>query len=108
MKPLKTEEIVKTGLISFLVGVALLGLTSGCKDSNWAQYHSLGTRHKISFYSGGKLIRQWISTGNVSNQKQSDGWYFEDAKTHLLVEVAGQVVIEQIGPGVSITLEDIK
>jgi hypothetical protein len=28
------------------------------------------------------------------NEKNSDGWYFEDAKTHKLVEVAGTVVFE--------------
>ena len=93
---------------SLLVASLLIVACVGCKDATRAQWNSLGTQHKISLYSGGKLIRQWISTGNVSNQKQSDGWYFEDAKTHLLVEVAGQVVIEQIGPGVSTTLEDIK
>ena len=47
------------------------------------------------FGCDGKVIASWESTGNVSNQTQSDGWYFKDAKTGLLVEVTGNLVIEQ-------------
>jgi hypothetical protein len=32
-------------------------------------------------------------TGSVSNEKSSDGWYFEDAKTHNLVELTGDIQI---------------
>jgi hypothetical protein len=50
----------------------------------------------VTLYANdGKIIKQWESTGNVSNQAQSDGWYFEDSKTHKLIEVTGTLVIEQ-------------
>lgn len=80
-----------------LVGLALLlaGLV-GCKDADIQQMKSMGTRHKVTMYGcDGKVIQTWESTGNVSNANQSDGWYFKDAKTGLLVEVTGPVVIEQ-------------
>ena len=42
----------------------------------------------------GKIIKQWESTGSVSNSEKSDGWYFEDAATGKLVEVTGTLSIE--------------
>jgi hypothetical protein len=78
--------------------VATLALaTTGCKDATRAQFSALGKRHRVTLYAyDGKVIKEWISTGNVSNQHASDGWYFEDEKTHLLVEVTGTLVIEVI------------
>lgn len=74
----------------------LLGIGVGCKDATVAQIGSLGSRHRITMYGcDGMVIGQWESTGNVSNESQSDGWYFEDAKTHKLVELTGALVIEQ-------------
>jgi hypothetical protein len=68
-----------------------------CKDATVAQWRSMGSRHKITMYGcDGKVIGSWTSTGNVSNEKNSDGWYFEDEQTHKLVEVTGALVIEQI------------
>jgi hypothetical protein len=79
-----------------IVSILALSFTLGCKDATRAQFSALGKRHKITLYSGGKVVGEWISTGNVSNQENSDGWYFEDEKTHRLVEVAGTLVIEVI------------
>lgn len=42
------------------------------------------------------MIREWEATGNVSNESSSDGWFFKDEKTGLLVEVTGTLVIEVI------------
>lgn len=68
----------------------------GCKDATQAQFKALGSRHKITMYGcDGRIIGQWESTGNVSNEAQTDGWYFEDVKTHKLVELTGALVIEQ-------------
>lgn len=73
----------------------ILGFAS-CKDSTIAQFKSLGTKHYITQYgSDGKILNKWTSTGNISNQAQSDGWYFEDSATHKLVEVTGTLKIEQ-------------
>lgn len=78
-----------------LLLLAILLPIVGCKDAEVAQMGSLGSRHKITMYSGGQVVGTWESTGTVSNEANSDGWYFEDAKTHKLVEVTGQVVVEQ-------------
>ena len=78
------------------VMLLLLLCTLGCKDSQIQEFRSLGSKHRITMFGcDGKVIASWESTGNVSNQTQSDGWYFKDAKTGLLVEVTGNLVIEQ-------------
>jgi hypothetical protein len=86
---------MKTILIISLT-ICLVALSTGCKDASLAQFRSLGTKHRVTLYSGGKVMGTWISTGNVSNEGQSDGYYFEDNDTHKLIEVSGTVLIEQM------------
>lgn len=80
-------------ILAFAI-VAILCL-AGCKDATRAQWGAMGSKHTVTVYSGGVAVKVFHSTGNVSNQEQSDSYYFEDAATHKLVEVAGTVVIEQ-------------
>lgn len=66
-----------------------------CKDSQQAQFRAMGKPHIITLYGAdGKEINKWESTGSVSNEEHSDGWYFEDVKTRKLVEITGTIVIE--------------
>ena len=79
---------------TLLIVLTIVSLAS-CKDAETAQLSSLGKPHIITMYGcDGRIIRQWESTGSVSNEDKSDGWYFEDAATHKLVEVTGPIVIE--------------
>ena len=79
---------------TLLIVLTIVSLAS-CKDAETAQFKSLGKPHIITMYGcDGRIIRQWESTGSVSNEDKSDGWYFEDAATHKLVEVTGPIVIE--------------
>ena len=78
-------------LIAALAAIILVS----CKDSQVAQFNALGKRHLIKQYGcDGKIINEWESTGNVSNAENSDGWYFEDAKTQKLIEITGTITIE--------------
>ena len=78
-----------------IVILAAIGMLTSCKDSETAQFNALGKPHIITMYGcDGKIIKQWESTGSVSNSEKSDGWYFEDAATGKLVEVTGTLVIE--------------
>lgn len=72
--------------------LALLVL-AGCTDAGNSQIAALNKPHTIKQYSGGVLVGEWESTGIIKNEKNSDGWYFEDAKTHKLVELTGTVQI---------------
>jgi hypothetical protein len=76
--------------------LALIMLVVGCKDAEIQQIKSIGSRHRVTLYGAtGTVIKQWEATGNVSNEQNSDGWYFKDAQTGKLVEVTGTLVIEQ-------------
>ena len=77
--------------------VATITLTS-CTRSSRQKLAStvVNDGYKIEMYSGGKLVKQWISTGKVHSSKDSDGYYFEDEATGLLVEVSGDVVITEL------------
>lgn len=77
-----------------IVALLALGLV-GCKDAEIAQFKSMGSAHHIVCYSGGVKIYEGDSTGNISNEEHSDGFFFEDAKTHKLVELSGNCVITQ-------------
>lgn len=67
---------------------------TSCKDATQAQWQSLGKEHVIlQLGCDGHVISRWCSTGNVSNEESSDGWYFEDSATHKLVEVTGMLQI---------------
>lgn len=76
------------------IAIAILIMT-GCKSSQIAQFKSLGSSHHIVCWSGGIKIYEGDSPGNVSNQDDSDGFYFESSETGKLVEVSGNCVITQ-------------
>jgi len=82
-----------------MVLVAGVLLVTSCKDSRKAQWDALGKRHQVTLYSGtGKFMGRWISTGNVSNEAQSDGWFFMDEKTMRLRELSGGIIDIQVEP----------
>ena len=81
-------------LILVLSIMAVVALSS-CKDATTAQFKALGSHHIITLYgANGTPIKQWESTGSVSNEANSDGWYFEDVATDKLIEITGTIIIE--------------
>lgn len=60
------------------------------KNSNY------GNSFKVEMYSGGKLVRSWESSGKVSSEDNSDGYYFKDFDTGKLVEISGDIVITNL------------
>ena len=79
-------------LLICVIACCVLG---GCFDAQRAQYSAIGSKFRVTLYSGGEAIRSWESTGKVLTETDSDGWYFTDAKTGKLVRLSGDVVIEQ-------------
>jgi len=80
-----------------LFAVVILVSVSGCTDAdrekmltNW------GKEFTIEMYSGGQLVRTWTSSGKVSTEQGSDGYFFKDKATGKLVEVSGDVVITNV------------
>ncbi len=79
-----------------LLFVVLLTTCFGCTESQRAKIGGLGERHRVTLWSGGIAVRTWVSPGKVSSSESSDGYYFRDEDTGLLVEISGDVVIERI------------
>jgi hypothetical protein len=75
--------------------VAPLIAAAGCTDAQIAKVGALGSGHKITLYSGGQAVREFHTDGKVVSEEKSDGYYFMDRATGKLVEVSGDVVIEQ-------------
>jgi len=74
--------------------LCLLVSLVGCTNANWKQVTTIGSPAHILCYSGGKVVLDTHSTGKILTEKQSDGWYFEDATTHKLIRVNAQCIIE--------------
>lgn len=68
-------------------------LMSGCTDAGWQKVVALGDPGTIICYSGGKEIFNGTSTGKISTETESDGWFFKDAETGKLIRISGDCVI---------------
>lgn len=79
--------------MKMLITLSMLAL-AGCTNAEWSQLTSLGSPADIICYSGGKVIYQGRSTGKVSTESGSDGWFFQDASDNRLVRVSGQCVVK--------------
>lgn len=64
-----------------IIVVIILASLVGCTDAGWGKLTALGDKAHIECYSGGKLIFDGMSTGKVSSEASSDGYYFVDNKT---------------------------
>src|SRR5687767_10112 len=93
------------GSMRTLILLAVALLSSACTDARISELMSYGDAHHIRVYSGGVLIGQWITTGTVLNEGQSDGYVFRDAATKQMVRVSGEVIItlaQPAKPGVTL------
>ena len=68
-----------------------------CSDARKAKKFGRGSEFRIEMLNcDGTVARSWISTGKVRSEQNSDGYYFMDKATGLLVEVTGSIIITQI------------
>lgn len=74
----------------WILGLLLL---VGCTSASRGKFMSIAQPHKVEMYSGGELVRTWVSTGLVHNEESSDGFYFVEEGTGALIRVTGDVVI---------------
>jgi len=78
--------------ISFILFFAF-----SCSDAQKARREGRGSEFRIEMLNcEGAVSRSWISTGKVRSEQNSDGYYFKDKATGLLVEVTGSIIITQI------------
>lgn len=63
-------------------------------SSGRSQLGAWGKPAHVTLYNGGKPVCEWDSVGKVLAEKDSDGWFFQDAKTGSLIRLSGSVVVE--------------
>jgi len=77
--------------------VALLCLSLfGCTDAKQSKLTGYGKNYKVECISGGVVVRTYTSSGKVSSEEGSDGYYFNDAATNKLVEISGDIIITEL------------
>jgi hypothetical protein len=75
-----------------LIAVVAL-LLVGCTDAERAQLGAYGSPGHIICYSGGVKFYEGDSTGKISTESQSDGWYLKERGTNDLIRVSGACLI---------------
>jgi hypothetical protein len=73
--------------------LAIAALTS-CTDASRSKIGGYGDTYKVTVI-GGDTTMVFHSTGKVLSEEGSDGYYFTNAANNKLVEVSGNVIIEQ-------------
>ncbi|NDB85215.1 MAG: hypothetical protein EB127_21310 [Alphaproteobacteria bacterium] len=81
---------IKLILLAILLLIVIF-LFTGCTNAERAKMFALGSKHKITLYSGGIAV----TSGVIQNEERSDGYYFMDDDSHRLIRVSGNIVIEQ-------------
>ena len=76
--------------------IACLLAAIGCTDAETAARTSLGSEFRVTLWSGGHSVKQWVSSGKVLTEKDSDGYYFMDKETKKLVRISGDITVEQL------------
>ena len=82
---------MKKVLFSFF---AIATLMVSCTDATLSKLGGYGDTFTIKVM-GPDTVITYHSTGKVISEKESDGYYFESRETGKLVEVSGNVIIEQ-------------
>ena len=78
-----------------LIALLVLVITfASCTDATRAKLGGYGGTFTVKVVTCDTVIT-YKSSGKVISESNSDGYYFNDAATGKLVEVSGNVIIEQ-------------
>ena len=90
---MKNRNLKVSTMVVLFIAIVIDGSTS-CTDAKLAKVGGLGDEFTIEMINcDGSVARTWISTGKVSSEANSDGYYFMEKGTDKLIEVTGRVVI---------------
>ena len=74
--------------------ILLMIIFVSCTDASRAKLGGYGDEFKVQLINcDGTITHEWISSGKVLNQENSDGHFFNDKVTGNLIEVTGTVII---------------
>jgi hypothetical protein len=78
-----------------LITAAILSFAmASCTDATMSKMGGYGDKFTVKVVSCDTIIT-YHSTGKVISEDHSDGYYFTDSKTGKLIEVSGNIIIEQ-------------
>ncbi len=81
-------------IIYFALFIATISLLSSCTDASMSKIGGYGDTFTVKVL-GPDTIITYHSTGKVISEEHSDGYYFTNRENGKLVEVSGNVIIEQ-------------
>jgi len=88
-----TERVIAIALFTIVFLALLSGLVS-CTDASRSKIGGYGNKYTVKVVSCDTIIT-YHSTGKVLSEHKSDGYYFTNAENGKLVEVSGNVIIEE-------------
>ena len=80
-----------------LIILLTLFFTFTCSDAKKARMKGRKSEYKVEMLNcDGTVTKSWVSTGKVRSERDSDGYYFMDKETGLLIEISGSIIISQL------------
>jgi hypothetical protein len=81
-------------LVFFLVLTIMAMMLTSCTDATMSKMGGYGDTFTVKVL-GPDTVITYHSTGKVVSEENSDGYYFTNRETGKLIEVSGNVIIEQ-------------
>ena len=84
-------------IIYTIIGIVFIISFYSCSDAKKAKFGGYGSEFMIEMLDcNGDVSKTWISTGKVSSEQHSDGYYFMEKNTGKLIEVTGHLIITKL------------
>lgn len=75
----------------------LIVATVSCTDAGVAKLGGYGDDFKVDLVNcDGTITHSWISSGKVISEANSDGYFFQEKSTGILIEVTGTLIITKL------------
>lgn len=82
---------MKYAILTVLLASMLL---SGCTNAEQARFGSYGDDFKITVYSGGKVVKEYISDGKIETGQGGIAFFYSSDGKY--IQVSGDYVVERI------------
>jgi hypothetical protein len=81
-------------MLYFIIMIIVSMMLTSCTDATMSKFGGYGDTFTVKVL-GPDTIIIYHSTGKVISEEGSDGYYFTNRETGKLVEVSGNIIIEQ-------------
>lgn len=88
----KDEQLYTYGEDMKKIFILILIIAAGCTDAQYEKITKLGDPARVTCYSGGEVIYDDYSTGAISNEEGTDGYYFKEKSSGELVEISADCI----------------